>query len=244
MCWPFRGNDNSFLWVTELGKPNCECNWGRLSWWISWSFLSCSSLLELLLGSLKQKTVSHSDNKASKDKARNKVPVMFLSSLPRSLLDKHRTISKQGRERREESTVIIWSSQPPFLLYPQIRSSYSARFWGHYEALLSSNPSLALINSGRRLLTALVASQGGHAKHPLQVLQLSPTAMSRGSPSTSASHSPQCWEMMGFAVGQQLRNKEPGNKTEEEKQRETNGQSRKEAYGKQKRYQSHLIHFN
>lgn len=31
---------------------------------------------------------------------------------------------------------------------------------------------------------------------------------------------------------------------EEEKQRETNGQRRKETYGKQKRNQSHLIWFN
>lgn len=103
---------------------------------------------------------------------------------------------------------------------------------------------LALINSGRRLLTAPVASQQSHTKHLLQVLQGSPTVTSRGLPSTTASHSPQCCKMMGFAVSQHLRSKEPENKMEEEKQRETNGQRRKEIYRKQKRNQSQLIWFN
>ena len=49
---------------------------------------------------------------------------------------------------------------------------------------------------------------------------------------------------MGFAASQQLRSKEPENKMEEEKRRETDGQHRKETYRKQKRNESYLIWFN
>lgn len=88
---------------------------------------------------------------------------------------------------------MILLSQSLLLLYPHIVSSYGHGFGGTMKpCFLLILLVLALINSGKRLLTAPIASQGGHAKSLLQVLQISPTGMSRGSPNTTVSHSPQC----------------------------------------------------
>lgn len=84
------------------------------------------------------------DTKAAKDKSRNQVPVMFLSSLPRSLLDKHRTISKQKRQCREKKRGKCDNQSALTIPLPSVSSHYKqlwAWFWGDYEALLSSNPS-------------------------------------------------------------------------------------------------------
>lgn len=56
---------------------------------------------------------------AANDKPRNNDPIMFLSSFPTSLIDKHRTfqveMSTQRRETRKESALIILPSQSSFL---------------------------------------------------------------------------------------------------------------------------------